>query len=94
LLTTPFINDINSSSLIVSPLAAAKAVGIEIWRERSGETVTRVWDLVEDKLVDFVDAREVVFITHRWVTKEIGYNDLKNTAYWRTKKISTKSIKL
>lgn len=80
--------------MFVSPLAAAKAIWIEIWRERSAETVTRVWDLVEEKLVDYVDAREVVFITHRWVMKEIGYNDLMNIAYRSTKMISTKSKKL
>jgi hypothetical protein len=57
----------------LSPVAAAKAVGIDIWRERSDDIVNRVWDLQKDILVEYVDVREVVFITHRWDSPEIDY---------------------
>jgi hypothetical protein len=57
----------------LSPVAAAKAVGIDIWRERSDDIVNRVWDLQKDTLVEYVDVREVVFITHRWDSREVDY---------------------
>jgi hypothetical protein len=66
----------------LSPVAAAKAVGIDIWRERSDDIVNRVWDLQDDILVENVDVREVVFITHRWDSPEIGYQTvMKNNCH-------------
>ncbi|KAI9289159.1 hypothetical protein BC943DRAFT_349688 [Umbelopsis sp. AD052] len=50
---------------------AAKAVGIDIWGNRREQIVNRVWDLHQDKLVNNIDAREVIFITHRWNKIEV-----------------------
>jgi hypothetical protein len=66
----------------LSPVAAAKAVGIDIWRQRQKQNANRVWDLVEDKLVEAIngkkiDVRTVTFITHRWKLKELTYQDVK-----------------
>ncbi|KAG2175276.1 hypothetical protein INT44_007764 [Umbelopsis vinacea] len=60
----------------LSPVAAAKAVGMEIWRERHRHFVNRVWDLHQDKLIDFIDARKVIFVTHRWNNDEVRYQDM------------------
>jgi hypothetical protein len=63
----------------LTPLAAAKAAGLDIWKERDEEIVARVWDLQQDKLVKNVDARKVIFITHRWEDEEKEYSALLNT---------------
>jgi hypothetical protein len=60
----------------LSPVAAAKAVGINIWRERHKQIVTRIWDLHEDKLTRNIDARQVIFVTHRWSNDEVEYQDV------------------
>ncbi|KAI9289118.1 hypothetical protein BC943DRAFT_377339 [Umbelopsis sp. AD052] len=64
----------------LSPVAAAKAVGIDIWRERHEHIVKRVWDIQKDELVDNIDVRKVIFITHKWrlpgVTAEVTYQDV------------------
>ncbi|CAO3693053.1 unnamed protein product [Umbelopsis ramanniana] len=60
----------------LSPVATAKAVGIAIWRDRRKQIVNRVWDLHQDKLVDNIDARRVIFITHRWSGVEKSYQDV------------------
>ncbi|KAG2175263.1 hypothetical protein INT44_007751 [Umbelopsis vinacea] len=39
----------------LSPIAAAKAVGMNVWRERHPYIVNRVWDLKQDILVDDID---------------------------------------
>lgn len=62
----------------LTPIAAAKAIGLDVWRQREEELVTRVWDLQEDKLVDRFDFREVVFITHRWTKDEVEYTRVAN----------------
>ncbi|CAO3685599.1 unnamed protein product [Umbelopsis ramanniana] len=78
----------------LSPVAAAKAVGIDIWRERHKQIVTRVWDLKQDKLVNYVDARDVVFITHKWGKDEASYEHVKEIKWWLGKTISGMSEKL
>ncbi|KAI8576081.1 hypothetical protein K450DRAFT_214683, partial [Umbelopsis ramanniana AG] len=79
----------------LSPVAAAKAAGFDIWREKQEELVSRAWDLVEDKLTtQKVDAREIVFVTHRWSDKEIEYSDVINTKSETFHSISTASPKL
>jgi hypothetical protein len=60
----------------LSPVAAAKAVGIDVWRKRHKQIVNRVWDLHQDKLVNNIDARRVVFITHRWKSVEVNHQDV------------------
>ncbi|KAI8581470.1 hypothetical protein K450DRAFT_231465 [Umbelopsis ramanniana AG] len=60
----------------LSAVAAAKAVGIDIWMDRPMETVTRVWDLHCDALIRNIDATKVIFITHRWSDGEIEYADI------------------
>ncbi|KAI8574959.1 hypothetical protein K450DRAFT_181501, partial [Umbelopsis ramanniana AG] len=60
----------------LSPVAAAKAAGVNIWRDRHQHIVNRVWDLHQDKLVDNIDARDVVFVTHRWCSPEVNYRDV------------------
>jgi hypothetical protein len=60
----------------LSPIAAAKTVGIDIWRHRHSHIVNRVWDLEQDILVKNIDVRNVVFITHRWSDSETSYQDV------------------
>ncbi|KAI9288283.1 hypothetical protein BC943DRAFT_318139 [Umbelopsis sp. AD052] len=62
----------------LSPLAAAKAVGIAVWSARNEKRILpRVWDLNNDTLVQNIDIRQVYFITHRWREKgEIEYKDI------------------
>lgn len=56
---------------------------MDVWRKRKliKMPVNRVWDLVEDRLVQDMDVRNVVFISHRWldgkVAKEVEYEKLK-----------------
>ncbi|CAO3674717.1 unnamed protein product [Umbelopsis ramanniana] len=82
----------------LSPVAAAKAVGVDIWRERSDDTVNRVWDLQDDILVVNVDVREVVFITHRWdtskISPEINYQTVMEKKRCNIHAISLLSTKL
>jgi Heterokaryon incompatibility protein (HET) len=78
----------------LSPIAAAKAVGIDIWRERHKHNVNRVWDLQQDVLVDDIDVRKVVFITHRWKKPEISYQDVMERKRLNEHAISGMSIKL
>jgi hypothetical protein len=67
----------------LTPIAAAKAIGMDVWRKRKliKMPVNRVWDLVADRLVQDMDVRNVVFISHRWldgkVAKEVEYEKLK-----------------
>ncbi|KAI9281373.1 ankyrin repeat-containing domain protein [Umbelopsis sp. AD052] len=70
----------------LSPVAAAKAVGADIWRDRHQYNVNRVWDLHQDTLVANIDVGNVVFVTHRWSDPEINYQD------WVEKKRSNKQI--
>ncbi|KAG2189290.1 hypothetical protein INT44_004432 [Umbelopsis vinacea] len=78
----------------LSPVAAAKAVGIDIWRNRQKQILTRVWDLQQDKLVKNVDARNVIFITHRWDFDEKDYSSVQKKKLWKGQSISRKSDKL
>ncbi|KAG2180438.1 hypothetical protein INT44_003442 [Umbelopsis vinacea] len=78
----------------LSPVAAAKAVGIDIWQDRDYQVVNRVWDLHQDKLVLDVDAREVIFVTHRWGTNEIRYQDILKMKRWRGQTVGRMSKKL
>lgn len=74
----------------LTPVATAKAIGLNIWRQREEEIVLRVWDLKQDRLVENVDARFVVFITHRWVVGEVKYADIAKNEF----SISKSSLKL
>ncbi|KAI8582099.1 hypothetical protein K450DRAFT_229012 [Umbelopsis ramanniana AG] len=74
--------------------AAAKAVGMDIWRYRHKQVVNRVWDLHQDKLVNDIDAREVAFITHKWGDVEVSYQDTINKKWWIGQPISGMSDKL
>jgi Heterokaryon incompatibility protein (HET) len=78
----------------LSPIAAAKAVGIDIWRERQEYFVNRVWDLHHDKLIGNIDVRDVIFVTHRWSTYEIEYQDVRKKKRWLGQTISRMSEKL
>lgn len=78
----------------LSPIAAAKAIGVDIWRTREKALVTRVWDLQKDKLKDSVDVREVIFITHRWDDIEVVHTDIVNDNSWTWSTISKRSAKL
>ena len=78
----------------LSPVAAAKAVGIDICRERSDDIVNRVWDLQDDILVEYVDVREVVFVTHRWGSSEINYQTVMEKKKCNSHAISLLSTKL
>jgi Heterokaryon incompatibility protein (HET) len=78
----------------LSPIAAAKAVGMDIWRIRQVEMVTRVWDLDEDILVNYIEASKVIFVTHRWSMNEIGYQDIMKMKRWRGHTVSRMSEKL
>lgn len=61
----------------LSPVAAAKAVGIPVWHARDEKRILpRVWDLHTDALVKNIDVRQVYFITHRWCEDEIEYKDI------------------
>ncbi|KAG2183084.1 hypothetical protein INT44_006065 [Umbelopsis vinacea] len=68
--------DSHNTHLPLSPVAAAKSVGIDIWRIRQPEIVTRVWDLNQDMLVNNIVATKVIFVTHRWTQKEITYKNV------------------
>jgi hypothetical protein len=80
--------------LPLSPVAAAKAAGMGIWCKKRKQIVNRVWDLHEDKLVNNVDARRVIFITHRWSTDEISYQDVIKRNQWMGRSIGGMSEKL
>jgi Heterokaryon incompatibility protein (HET) len=71
----------------LTPVAAAKAVGIQVWRNSEHETVTRAWDLINDSLVQNIDVSYVTFMTHKWSEHEVQYHDPLD-------QISTKSSKL
>jgi hypothetical protein len=86
--------DANDFHRPLSPVAAAKAAGIDIWRIRQSEIVTRVWDLEQDVLVSEVDATEVIFVTHRWSTAEADYQDVKKLKRWLGQRVSSLSEKL
>jgi hypothetical protein len=51
----------------LSPTAATKAIWFSIWEVQERGLVPRVWDLRQDKLVDNIDVRQVVLITHKWI---------------------------
>lgn len=84
----------------LSPIAAAKSIGLDIWRELDEERIPRVWDLHEDKLIRCIDGRrgidvrKVVFITHKWADDEVEYPKVANALIGRKHKVSTKSTKL
>ncbi|KAG2186894.1 hypothetical protein INT44_003121 [Umbelopsis vinacea] len=78
----------------LSAVAAAKAVGIDIWRDRPMETVTRVWDLHCDALIKNIDATKVIFITHRWSDDEIEYAEIMERRANKPGPISGMSAKL
>ncbi|CAO3692897.1 unnamed protein product [Umbelopsis ramanniana] len=83
----------------LSPVAAAKAVGIGIWRQRRKQIANRVWDLEEDELVEAIDdkkidVRKVTFITHRWKKKELTYQDVMKKKRSNDQPISKMSEKL
>ncbi|KAG2176715.1 hypothetical protein INT44_007379 [Umbelopsis vinacea] len=79
----------------LSPVAAAKAAGFDIWREKQEELVSRAWDLVEDRLTkQRIDAREIIFVTHRWSSEEIEYSDVFNNKSRTSQSISAMSSKL
>jgi hypothetical protein len=78
----------------LSPVAAAKAIGIDIWRNRDKQLVNRVWDLHQDKLVYNIDARNVIFVTHRWSADEKGYQDVIRMHLWSGQRVSRMSDKL
>jgi hypothetical protein len=85
----------------LSPIAAAKSVGIRVWNARDQKRILpRVWDLQTDTLVKNIDVRQVYFITHRWCENEIQYNDISNESFHEGKNsekirgISTFSKKL
>ncbi|KAI8582097.1 hypothetical protein K450DRAFT_278483 [Umbelopsis ramanniana AG] len=67
---------------------------MDIWCHRRKQVVNRVWDLHQDKLVNNIDAREVIFITHRWSDVEVSYQDTTNKKWWRDETISEMSKKL
>ncbi|KAI8577244.1 hypothetical protein K450DRAFT_178108, partial [Umbelopsis ramanniana AG] len=79
----------------LSPVGAAKAVGITVWKnhdQENEERLPRVWDLLEDKFVYDHSVRDTVFITHRWDTHngEIEHVNISSKA----KDISQESKKL
>jgi hypothetical protein len=78
----------------LSPVAAAKAIGIDIWRNRDKRLVNRVWDLHQDKLVYNIDASKVIFVTHRWSADEKGYQDVMKMHLWSGQTVSRMSDKL
>ncbi|KAI8576462.1 hypothetical protein K450DRAFT_214218 [Umbelopsis ramanniana AG] len=78
----------------LSPVAAAKAVGINVWQKRHPYIVNRVWDLKQDKLVNDIDVTKVVFITHRWRKTEVRYQDVMKLKLSHRKQISKTSGKL
>ncbi|GAB5588204.1 hypothetical protein Unana1_03104 [Umbelopsis nana] len=78
----------------LTPVAAAKAIGINVWRERKSRILPRVWDLTKDQLVKRINVADVVFITHQWDDGEIVYEDVANPIFSSLKKISLQSPKL
>jgi hypothetical protein len=83
----------------LSPVAAAKAIGIGIWRKRHKKTVTlvdRVWDVQQDKLVNHIDVTKVIFVTHKWTAFEMTYQlvMMREKSSGQTIGISTMSDKL
>jgi hypothetical protein len=87
----------------LSPIAAAKAIGFNMWESQEKGLVPRVWDLRQDKLVDDIDVGQVVFITHRWIVPgkeaeapdgEIVYSQVASKEVVEPQGISTKSKKL
>ncbi|KAG2183085.1 hypothetical protein INT44_006066 [Umbelopsis vinacea] len=86
--------DSHSTHLPLSPVAAAKAVGIDIWRIRQPEVVTRVWDLDQDMLVDSIVASRVVFVTHRWNENETTYQNVMDEMQSGSQTVSNLSPKL
>ncbi|GAB5593481.1 hypothetical protein Unana1_08381, partial [Umbelopsis nana] len=77
----------------LTPVAAAKAIGINVWKERKSRILPRVWDLTKDQLVKRIDETDVVFMTHRWDDGEIVYEDVANPTM-SPKEISRQSAKL
>jgi hypothetical protein len=86
-----------------SPVAAAKAIGFSIWKVQESALVTRVWDLHQDTLIDNIDVRQVVFVTHRWIVPcenaesqygEVVYSQVASKEVIEPYGISTKSKKL
>jgi hypothetical protein len=81
----------------LSPIVAAKSIGLDIWRKLDEE---RVWDLHEDKLIRGIDrrrdidVRKFVFITHKWADDKVEYSKVANALIGRKHKVSTKSTKL
>lgn len=57
----------------LSPVAAAKAIGLYTRKKIKDRLRTRVWDLDKDALVDNIEVQDTIFITHRWREKEINY---------------------
>jgi hypothetical protein len=86
--------DLDSNHRPLSPIAAAKSVGMNIWRERHSYIVNRVWDLKQDKLVNNINVKRVVFITHRWRKDEVRYQDQMKSTQSQRKQISRMSKKL
>ncbi|CAO3674635.1 unnamed protein product [Umbelopsis ramanniana] len=86
--------DLESNHRPLSPIAAAKAVGMNIWRERHSYTVNRVWDLKQDKLVSNINVKRVVFMTHRWRKDEVRYQDMMKSRQSQRNQISRMSKKL
>lgn len=78
----------------LSPIAAAKAVGMDIWRIREDELVTRVWDLESDTLVAAKKTTEVILISHTWGESEVDYLQVKGCKGGNEDGISKKSTKL
>lgn len=82
----------------LTPVAAAKSIGIAVWREREAGHTTRVWDLNKNQLVKNVDVRKVIFITHKWIETEketeVLYEEVANATVVGTRGISAMSDKL
>ncbi|CAO3692900.1 unnamed protein product [Umbelopsis ramanniana] len=78
----------------LSPVAAAKSIGLDVWRSRCDEIVRRAWDLDQDELVTKVNVMEVIFITHRWSDVEIDYHDVMRSRIGQNLPISEMSDKL
>jgi hypothetical protein len=49
---------------------------MNVWDRRDQHYVNRVWDLQKDKLIERVDVRKVIFITHTWKEHEIQYREV------------------
>jgi hypothetical protein len=78
----------------LTPVAAAKAIGINVWQERNSSVLPRVWDLKKDKLVENIDVTDVIFLTHRWEKGGIVYKKVAIPTILEHKHISSYSMKL